>query len=169
MDYVEELVTTVEESARMLRALPPGDAARHPAPGKWSPKEIIGHLIDSAANNHHRFLRARWQEDLVFGGYEQEAWVAAQRYQDAPWDELLTLWRAYNLHLARVMRLVPETVRTREHRRHNLDRIAWHPVPADRPATLDYFMRDYVGHLRHHLAQIESAIESSRERETAVG
>ena len=169
MDYVDELVAAVEEASRMLRELPAEDAARHPAPGRWSPKEIVGHLIDSAANNHHRFLRARWQEDLVFPGYEQDAWVAAQRYQDAPWEELVALWRAYNLHLARVMRLVPESVRTREHRRHNLDRIAWRPVPADRPATLDYFMGDYVGHLRHHIAQIEAVVEATRERESVAG
>ena len=64
------------------------------------------------------------------------------------------LWREYNRHLARVMAAVPPEVRGREHRRHNLHEIAWQVVPAGEPATLDYFMADYVGHLRHHLRQI---------------
>jgi hypothetical protein len=127
-----------------------------PAPGKWSAKEIVGHLIDSASNNHQRFVRARWQDDLVFSGYAQEAWVSAQDYQHAPWPDLLTLLVAYNRHLARVMRATPESVRLRLNARHNLDALAWQPVPADRPASLDEFMRDYVAHLRHHLRQVDA-------------
>ena len=65
-------------------------------------------------------------------------------------------WAAYNDHLARVMRAIPDAVRLREHTRHNLDRLAWQPVPAGQPMTLDYFMRDYVGHLQHHLRQIDA-------------
>src|SRR5690606_20499148 len=130
------------------------DAARRPGPGKWSPKEIIGHLIDSASNNHQRFVRARWQDELIFPGYAQDDWVAAQAYQDVPWQDLLDLWRLYSLHLARAMETTPAEVRVREYTRHNLHQIAWQPVPEDTPTTLDYFMRDYVGHLQQHLHQI---------------
>ena len=157
-DYVAELRDAVTRAAAHLLAVPPESAARRPAPGKWSAKEIVGHLIDSAAHNHQRFVRARFQDDLVFPGYAQEEWVRAQRYQEAPWPELVTLWRDYNLHLARVMEGIPSEVRFREHRRHNLHEIAWRTVPADAPATLDYFMRDYVGHLQHHLRQIEGLV-----------
>ena len=153
-DYSEELRATVDRVADFLLLVPPERAAERPAPGKWSAKEIVGHLIDSAANNHQRFVRARWQDDLVFSGYAQNDWVTAQRYQDAPWPELVTLWRDYNRHLARVMEGIPEGVRSREHRRHNLHEIAWQTVQASEPATLDYFMRDYVGHLHHHVSQI---------------
>ena len=156
MDYVNDLVSTVRGTAARLRAVVEADAARRPAPGKWSAKEIIGHLIDSASNNHQRFVRARWQEDLVFTGYDQDAWVEAQQYEAAPWPELLDLWLAYNLHMARVMRTVPDAVRLRSHTRHNLDQLAWRPVAPGEPATLDYFMRDYVAHLHHHLRQIEA-------------
>ena len=155
-DYAADLAAAVRETARRLAGVSDDDAARRPAPGKWSAKEIIGHLVDSASNNHQRFVRARWQEDLVFAGYEQEAWVEAQRYRDAPWVELLDLWRAYNLHLARVMAAVPDAVRLRAHTRHNLDQLAFKPVASGEPATLDYFMRDYVDHLHHHLRQIEA-------------
>ena len=134
--------------------MPDDAAARRPAPGKWSPKEIIGHLIDSAANNHQRFVRAQSQDDLIFPGYDQDTWVTVQRYLDAPWQDLVTLWRSYNLHIARLMAVTPDEVRLRERKRHNLHELAWQPVPADAPATLDYFMRDYVLHLHHHLRQI---------------
>lgn len=154
LDYVADLRTTVDRAAAELRAIPDVVAAARPAPSRWSVKEIVGHLIDSASNNHQRFVRARWQDDLVFTGYAQEDWVAAQDYQSADWPELVTLWHGYNRHLARVMASVPAAARTREHRRHNLDRLAWRKLPPDQPATLDYFMRDYVGHLKHHLRQI---------------
>jgi hypothetical protein len=163
MDYVDDLVTTVEEVSRRLLVLPGDESARRPAPGKWSSKEILGHLIDSAAHNHQRFVQARFQDELVFPGYAQDAWVGAQQYQDAPWPELVALWRSYNLHLARVMRAMPESVRTRSHSRHNLHEIAWQAVPAEQPATLDYFMRDYVAHLKHHLRQIDRLTGALRE------
>lgn len=153
-DYVAELRETVEQAVAVLEGVPPAAAARRPGVGKWSAKEVIGHLIDSASNNHQRFVRACFQDDLVFPGYDQDAWVDLQRYQEAPWTELLALWRAYNLHLAAVMAAVPEAARFRERRVHNLHEIAWQTVPATEPATLDYFMRDYVGHLRHHLRQV---------------
>ena len=154
LDYAADLVATVERVARELAAVTADTANRRPAPGKWSAQEIVGHLVDSASNNHQRFVRARWQDDLVFPGYDQDAWVAAQRYDLADWKELVTLWRGFNLHIARVMETTPEDVRLRAHSRHNLDQIAWRPVPADAPATLDYFMADYVGHLEHHLRQL---------------
>jgi hypothetical protein len=156
MDYVDELLATVHATAARLGRVPEADAARPAAPDKWSAKQVIGHLIDSASNNHQRFVRATWQDDLVFPPYDQDAWVARQDYQSAPWPGLVSLWEAYNIHLARVMRSMPEPVRLREHTRHNLDELAWQPVPRERPATLDDFMRDYVGHLRHHVRQIEA-------------
>lgn len=158
MDYIDDLVTAVETTSARLREVSQEASARRPAPGRWSAKEIIGHLIDSASHNHQRFLRARFQEDLVFPGYEQEAWVSEQNYQEAPWDQLITLWQTMNLHLARVMANTPEAIRLRPRLRHNLHEIAWKAVPAHEPATLDYFMRDYVGHLRHHLRQIDAAL-----------
>ena len=137
-----------------LRAISDADSARPRAPGKWSPREIIGHLIDSASNNHQRFVRASMQEDLVFPGYEQDAWVALQRYGTTPWGELLDFWLAYNRHLARVMAAVPEKARLAVRKRHNLDEIATHAPKTPGQATLDYFMLDYTDHLELHLGQI---------------
>jgi DinB superfamily len=156
MDYVDDLVTTVRAARSRLSRVADSDAAQRPAPGKWSAKEIIGHLIDSASNNHQRFVRAAWQDDLIFSGYDQDAWVSTQQYQLAPWLEVVALWAAYNDHLARVMRATPDSVRLRLHARHNLDRLAWQAVSPGQPTSLDYFMRDYVGHLQHHLRQIDA-------------
>ena len=152
-----ELREAVEAATPRLLALSEADASKSPAPGKWSPKQVIGHLIDSASNNHQRFVRVRFMDDLVFAGYEQEAWVAAQNYQGAPWADLVGLWRLFNLHLARVIESLPAAVRETPRARHNLHELAWQAVPKEKPATLEYFMRDYVGHLKHHLAQIPGA------------
>ena len=154
LPYVAHLRSLVDRGAASLLAMTDTASAHRPGPGKWSPREIIGHLIDSASNNHQRFVRAQLQDDLVFPGYAQDAWVAAQRYQDANWRELVNLWSAFNRHLAGVMEATPESVRLRPRHRHNLDELAWRPVPRDTPATLDYFMGDYVDHLEHHLRQI---------------
>jgi DinB superfamily len=153
-DYVVDLRETVERAAAALLAIPDEASARRPAPGKWSPREIVGHLIDSAGTNHQRFVRAQFQNDLVFPGYEQDAWVRAQRYADEPWPLVVNLWKFYNLHLAHVCRAAPESERLRARREHNLHEIGWAPVPREEPATLEHLMRDYVGHLKHHLRQI---------------
>lgn len=150
----EELRATVERVTPRLLAMSDADSGRRPAPNKWSPREVIGHLIDSASNNHQRFVRAQFQDDLMFTGYDQDAWVRTQKYQDEPWRDLVTLWRTFNLHIAHVIESVPADVRTRTHTRHNFDALAWAPVAAGAPTTLDYFMSDYVGHLKHHLRQI---------------
>jgi DinB superfamily len=154
LDIGADLRETVERAAPLLLALDDEASSRPRAPGKWSPRQIIGHLIDSACNNHARFVKAQLQDDLICPGYEQDAWVAVQRYQDVPWSELVALWAAYNRHIGRIMSTTPEPALSARRTRHNLNVIAWQPVPAESPATLAYFMRDYVGHLHHHLRQV---------------
>lgn len=154
-EYADELRALVRSAAATLRGWPEERASTPARAGAWSPKEIVGHLIDSASNNHGRFVRAQLQDHLRFPGYDQDAWVSLQRYADAPWSRLIDLWEAFNLHLARVMEAVPDGIRLRPTPDHDLDVLAWEPVAAGAPATLDYFMRDYVGHLRHHLRQLD--------------
>ena len=141
-----------------LEAISDHDAALPRVPGKWSRKEIVGHLIDSASNNHQRFVRAQFTDDLVCSAYDQDAWVRSQRYGEAAWSELVSLWALFNLHLARVMAAAPAELRTKPRARHNLHQVAFQIFPATEPVTLEQFMHDYVVHLEHHLAQI---LESS--------
>ena len=153
-DFLNQFENAIEDAAARLSKLSEEESGTVPAAGKWCPKEIVGHLIDSAANNHQRFVRAQMQDDLLFPGYEQERWVELQCYRNANWTELLELWRLYNRHLVRVVRQIPAEALKRPRKRHNLNEIAWQQVPATEPVTLEYFIRDYVGHLKNHLEQI---------------
>lgn len=153
-NFLNEFAATVEDAFVHLSELSDEESAVASKEGKWCPKEIIGHLIDSATNNHQRFVRAQMQDDLVFSGYDQERWVDLQRYRDSEWSELLVLWRSYNRHLINVMHRASDEALKRPRENHNLNEIAWQTVPAGEPVTLEYFMRDYIGHLKNHLQQI---------------
>lgn len=153
-EFLGDFRSTVVNATERLRAISAEQSARKSSPDKWSIKEVLGHLIDSAANNHQRFVRAQFTDDLVFPGYEQEKWVNAQRYIDEAWSDMVQLWRSYNLHLLHVIAGIPEPTLMRARIRHNLDQIALHPVDKNDPTTLDYFVRDYLVHMKHHLDQI---------------
>lgn len=152
--FLEDFRQTLDDAAQRLLMFSDADATMRPAPDKWSKKEIVGHLLDSAANNHARFVRAQLQDDLVFPGYDQEAWVRVQRCQNRRWVDLVRAWHAYNHQIANIMEAADQEELTRLRARHNLHELAWQTVPVSEPATLDYFMRDYVGHLKHHLEQV---------------
>src|SRR5688500_242952 len=154
LDYAAELQNVTARMAEELLRVPADVAAQPPAPGKWLIKEIVGHLIDSALNNHQRFVRAQWSSDLVCPPYDQDAWVSTQHYADAPWPDIVVLWRELNRHLARTMAVIPLHERERPRHPHNLHQIAFRAVPADQPVTLEYLMCDYVEHLKHHVDQL---------------
>jgi hypothetical protein len=138
------LRTILDTAPEQLRALNEAESAVRLAPGKWSRKEILGHLIDSATNNHQRFVRALiGTGELVFPRYAQDDWVRVQRYHETPWLELIELWAAYNRLLSRIIESVPAS------EAENICRIG-----ENKPVTLDFLMEDYVGHLEHHLRQI---------------
>ncbi len=149
-----ELRAIVDRAEAALMAIDDEASRRPPAPGKWSPREVIGHLIDSASNNHRRFVMGQVQEDLEFPGYDQEVWVSIQWYRAAPWANLVTLWASFNRHLAFIIETTPDDVFARPRTRHNLPEIGWHPPADGVPATLGHIIRDYIAHLRHHLGQI---------------
>src|SRR5438105_11457946 len=107
-DALEDFRRTIETAGARLRAVDEAESRRPKGTDKWSARQIIGHLIDSAANNHARFVLAQLKDDLLFPGYEQNAWVRIQQYQRASWLQLVDLWRAYNLHLLHVMSCVPK-------------------------------------------------------------
>ena len=153
-----ELRAAVRDGLQRMTGIPESESGRRPRPGSWSPKEIVGHLIDSASNNHGRFVRGALGESLVFAPYDQEAWVRLHHYQKQPWPMLLERWAAFNEQVAVSIENVPEGALTRPRAEHNFDRIAWKTIAATEPTTLEYFVRDYIGHLRHHLAQVASVV-----------
>ena len=153
-----ELQDVIDRVTPMWLDVHDDEASERPRADAWSPKEIVGHLIDSAANNHRRFVEAQFVDHLMFPGYVQDAWVSAQRYQDRSWRSLVRLWHDYNAHLCHVIAAIPPAVRTRQRTRHSLHLIAWRAVPEREPVTLEYFMRDYVGHLEHHVSQVAAML-----------
>ena len=140
---LDEFKQTLDDAAARLAQISEADSAVKPAPGKWSKKEIIGHLIDSASNNHQRFVRVQLYDELDLPGYEQERWVAVQDYQNAAWAELLVLWKVFNEHLLRIIALIPDEELGRRFR-----------VAGGEPVTLGYWVEDYLQHMQKHLRQI---------------
>lgn len=138
-DRIIYLCNTIPDKIRQLSE---ADFTSKPAPGKWSKKEILGHLIDSAANNHQRFIRGQYLEDPHLF-YDQDEWVRLQDYQTEKTEELINFWIIYNRHLVYVISKIPEqnlsrTCKGRDGKSH----------------TLNFLIDDYLTHLEHHLAQI---------------
>jgi len=121
------------------------DAAKLPGAGGWSRKQILGHLIDSASNNHQRFVRALLQDEVRAPRYDQEGCVRVQRYQESPWGQLVALWASYNRFLAHVLEGIPK------------EKLATPCFIGEYPMmTLEELAVDYVRHLEHHLEQLKS-------------
>ena len=143
LHVAENLRETIETALPMLDRFTDEEASIPRAPGKWSRKEILGHLIDSACNNQQKFVRTRAQAHLDFVGYQQDFWVESQKYNAADWSGLIEFWRAYNVHLAHVIEHTDEVLLA------NSITIDDHGT-----FTLEFIMEDYVEHLKHHLLQI---------------
>jgi hypothetical protein len=150
----ETLASLINEIKPKLDKIKNKESELKPSPDKWSQKEILGHLIDSAIINHQRFVRALMQDELVFPEYNQDEWVRFQKYNSSKWSDLVNHWYYLNLHLSGVMNSAPEEAVNRKRHAHNLNKIAWQTVPADQSTSLDYFMKDYIRHLEHHLNKL---------------
>jgi len=152
--WLDDFKQTVTNASTKLLEISEQQAEQPRAEEHWSSKQIIGHLIDSAANNHARFVVGQLKDDLVFPGYDQDGWVKTNHYQEASWAQLVELWRTYNLHLHHVMAHADQTKMSTPCTLHTLQEIAFNTVPKSEPVTLEYLMQDYVVHLKHHLNQI---------------
>ena len=118
-----------------------------PREDAWCAREVLGHLVDSACNNHRRFVIGRGSPPLLFQGYNQDEWVSRQRYSQVPFRDIVALWSAYNRHLAHVIANTPPEA---------LDNSG--EGPEGRTVTLGFLMEDYVTHLRHHLDQLRALL-----------
>ena len=130
------------------------DEARTTQPAKdggWCAREILGHLVDSACNNHRRFVIGQDSPPIVFQGYNQDDWVGRQRYAQVPFRDLVELWSAYNRHLAHLIAVTPLSAFA-----HSGD------GPDGDVVTLGFLMEDYVRHLHHHLDQLRDLLVAPR-------
>lgn len=144
MQHVADaLLQTLKQVLPLLQEIDNDTASVKPAPGKWSYKEIIGHLIDSACNNQQKFVRCMMQDGVDFVIYEQNEWVASQHYNEAAWNELLLEWFYYNHHIAHIMRHIDPSL---------LNNNIY--ISGKGPFTLGFIVPDYVEHLKHHLKAI---------------
>jgi hypothetical protein len=146
----EQLRTLVEATEPRLRQISEAESILPALPGGWSRKQVLGHLIDSASNNHQRFVRALLQPSLDFPGYDQNGNVRVQAVQEAEWSLLVGLWAAYNRYLAHLIACIPVT---------KLDTPC--RIGASEPVTLAFLASDYLTHLSHHLRQIGVADKES--------
>jgi hypothetical protein len=142
-DIAQQLRSIIATVEPQLSRMNHDDMGFKPDSLEWSKKEILGHLIDSAANNHQRFVRAVNKVAAQFPTYDQNEWVRIQRHNERPWQSLITLWSAYNNHLSHVIECIPEDAE---------------PSPCnigkEDPVPLDLVIKDYRRHLRHHLKDI---------------
>lgn len=145
IDRLQKHITEVP--AKFLK-YPEAELISKPAPNKWSKKELLGHLVDSATNNHHRFVKIQFLPSPFFvEGYAQNDWVRIQNYNEKDTQQLVELWRIYNEHIIFILQHTPEE---------NLNININAEDAFENADTLFSLMKDYVEHMDHHLRQIFS-------------
>jgi len=143
MEAVGRLKQIVAKAPSLLMAISPAEAERQGAAGKWSKKQELGHLVDSACNNHQRIVRAQVEEQPSLANYDGDRWVALHNYQAMDWGEIIESWRVMNQQLIRAASIITPQSANRKL-----------TVGGGNPLTLGFLVDDYVDHLRHHLRHI---------------
>ena len=128
--------------ARLL-SLPPDQAGHKASPESWSAKEELGHLLDSAANNHQRIVRTQLEENPAMPEYDGDAWVALHQYQRRDWRSLIERWSVMNQQLLAAAEAVPDSAWTRTC-----------TIGGSGPLTLQFVFDDYIHHMLGHLRHI---------------
>jgi hypothetical protein len=145
-EITTELSSLLTSCTERFSSFTEADWAAKPNPSKWSKKEILGHLIDSALNNHRRFIVTQYAENEKIV-YYQDQWVFFQGYQQADTHELINLWCLINRQILRVLEIMPQSVWT------NLCDTGKNGEDLH---TLEWLAMDYVAHLKHHLESVFS-------------
>jgi hypothetical protein len=140
MDSLQSLRELIERLPDRLTALAADKVAYKAAPNTWSIKEELGHLLDSAANNHQRIVRTQLEEKPVMPGYDGNEWVALHGYQQREWETLIGLWAALNRQLLAAAEAVPDSAWLRTC-----------TIADSAPLTLKFVFEDYVDHMLQHL------------------
>jgi hypothetical protein len=150
MEHVSaELARVVAAAEVLLRQVTEAESGQPALPGGWSRKQVLGHLIDSASNNHQRFVRAALADALDFPAYDTPGSVRIEAVESAGWPMLVDLWASYNRYLVHVIRHLPAA---------KLGVVC--RIGSNTPVSLGYLAEDYLGHLVHHLHQIGVATTS---------
>lgn len=156
MVNIDRFAAVITGAAEQLRSLSPWTLSEREKPGAWTRKEELGHLIDSALNNYQRVIRIQREDAPALPGYEQDAWVERQGYNDRDWLELVTLWSGLNQHMLNAARRVPGPALTRAC-----------TIGNSQPMTLGFVIEDYVDHMIHHLQHIGVEVSRFRRAESA--
>ncbi|MDR6158923.1 hypothetical protein QF023_002439 [Chryseobacterium sp. SLBN-27] len=143
MDY-QILKNIVEEELLRFEEINEEDWANKISPEKWSKKEILGHLCDSALSNIRRFVITQYKENENIV-YEQDFWVKAQNYQNILTSDIISLWRVLNLQIVHVVENIPDE---------DLQRTCDMTKIEPQNFTLEFIINDYISHLQHHLKAI---------------
>jgi len=130
-----------------LQSIPEEITSVKLTPDTWSLKELLGHLVDSASNNHQRFVRLQFTPELVFPGYDQKTWNETERYNEFNWYDLIQLWAGYNKLLLHIISTLSAD---------SLEHI-W--VYGERRLTLGWIVNDYYRHVQHHFDQFKKRNE----------
>ena len=141
-DSLKRLNDLVRIIPPLLSSITEKDFSFKASPEKWSKKEILGHLVDSATNNHQRFVRLQFEHEPVIS-YNQNNWAQFSYHQTTRTDSLVKFWTSYNKHLLHIISEIPEKYYRNVCVMGNGDRV-----------TLEFLINDYVVHLEHHLKQI---------------
>ncbi len=142
---VNELNAIVEEFTAKFNQFSEAELADKPLPDKWSKKEVIGHLIDSAQNNLRRFIVSQYESVPQKIVYDQDYWVAANKYQHMTGADVIQLWRLVNSQIVNVLVAMPKELYSRTCDT-SKEGMQLH--------TLEWLAEDYVKHLKHHLNQV---------------
>jgi len=148
LDSLESLRELIDRLPARLHALPPERVENKPAPESWSGKEELGHLLDSAANNYQRIVRAQIEEHPEMPNYDGEAWVALQQYQEREWPMLIESWVALNRQLLAAAEVATDSAWSRTL-----------TIGDSAPLTLQFVFDDYVDHMLHHLRHMGVEVE----------
>jgi len=141
---LSQLIHILDTIPTKLRAFSEEEFSSIPIPGKWSKKQILGHLIDSATNNHHRFVRAQFDDKPTIL-YEQESWNEYSYYQSMSQEHIISFWEMYNRHIVELTQRIPAELLSRECM-----------MSDGKGYSIAWLFEDYVRHLEHHLRQIFS-------------
>lgn len=141
----EELQRIVAEYSAKISAIPEKEFSAKPLPNKWSKKEVLGHLIDSAHNNLRRFICGQYESTPPHIIYEQDFWVSANVYVQARTEHVVQLWQSINERICDVLNAMPLASYSKTC---NTGR------KAEQLHSLEWLAEDYVKHMKHHLNQI---------------